>query len=84
MASVWVHDKERTRKLKGYLAPKEARKYFDLMVRDWRAKGGKVKFIDAMEAVMYDPKGKLICGLYVELYAPPSAVEPGQPKRATA
>ena len=46
--------------------------------------GGRVVQIDAMEAVMYDRSGKLICGLYVEPYSPPSAMEPGQPKRVTA
>lgn len=84
MASVWVHDKQRTRKLKGHMKEAAARAFFDLLVRDWRSKGGTVKFVDKMEAVMFDPKGRLICGLYVELYSPPSAPEVGQPKRATA
>lgn len=84
MASVWVHDRERSRKLKGHMNEKLAMQFFDLMVKDWESKGGTVKLVDKMEAVMFDPKGKLICGLYVELYSPPTAPEPGQPKRATA
>lgn len=84
MASVWVHDKERARKLKGHMSEKHAHQFFDILVRDWRIKGGRVKFVDKMEAVMFDPKGRLICGIYIELYSPPTAPEPGQPKRATA
>lgn len=84
MASVWVHDKKRARKLKGHLSDYDAMRHFKAMVREWRERGGTATLITGMEAAMYDPAGNLVCGLYVEPYSPPSAPEPGQPKRMAA
>lgn len=83
MASVWVHDRRRARKLKGQLSPRQAMTRFQAMVREWRERGGSVSLLDGMEALMFAPDGKLVCGLYVELLSPPTAPEPGQPKRET-
>lgn len=84
MASVWVHDRKRARKLKGRMSQYDAERHFKAMVREWCERGGRATVLSGMEALMYDPAGSLICGLYVEPYSPPSAAEPGQPKRQAA
>jgi hypothetical protein len=84
MASVWIHDKDRLQKLKGHMPVEKAKAHLDALLMDWRKRGGTVVRIDALEAVVKGPDGNTIAGLYVEAYSPPSAPEPGQPKRVRA
>lgn len=82
MASVWVHGTTvPPKKVAGHLPLKVAITRFERMLADWKAQGGSAKRIDAMEAVLFDANGKLSIGLYVEPMSPPSAPEPGQPRR---
>lgn len=85
MASVWVYDRKERDKIRGHMAPKSAVKLMEKMLAQWHSKGGTHKRVDAFDALLYDAKGKLRCGLFVEVMSPPTAPEPGQPKRkATA
>lgn len=84
MASVWVHNREQSQMLKGHLSMEGAKRYFEGMVREWRSKGGLTRYVDQMEVLLFRHDGKLLCGMYIEAYSPPSAMEPGQPKREKA
>ena len=43
-----------------------------------------IKRVDEMEALLFNAAGQLVGGAYIEPCSPPSAAEPGQPKRAAA
>lgn len=84
MASVWIHDKLKRDKVRGHMKPEAAVQMFEQMLREWCGRGGTHKRVDALEALLYDRRGTLRCGLYVEMMSPPTAQEPGQPKRKAA
>lgn len=85
MASIWFHDRTKTVKLIGHMPMENAKAHFKWMLDDYkRRSGGSFTMVDGLEALVMGKSKKIIGGLYIEPHSPPSAAEPGQPKRATA
>jgi hypothetical protein len=86
MASIWVETKDggTATRLEGRLHPKVASAKFQQFVQRYlHGKAGrKARFYHAHEALLFDSKGGLFGLVWVEFMSPPSAPEPGQPKRA--
>lgn len=87
MASVWFETKNGGKpvKLAGNLSPKAAAAGFDDFVKRYLAEKPTRKAVPyhRLEALLFDSKGDLFGLVWVELMSPPSAPEPGQPKRET-
>ena len=90
MASVWVHGipqggkRRPPEKVAGHLEMKQARLKYETLLLDWKKAHGLIKRVDGLEALLFNAAGKLVGGAYIEPCSPPSAPEPGQPKRTAA
>lgn len=90
MASVWVHGfpqggkRRPPEKVAGHMNMKQAALRLETLILDWKKSKGLVKRVDGMEVLFFNAAAQLVGGAYIEPHSPPSAAEPGQPKREAA
>ena len=86
MASIWVHfrGEKNPQKAVGHMSKSEAIKNFHTSIHKYAIKNGwQWKRVFDHEVVFFK-HGQLVASAFIEFYSPPSAQEPGQPKRTTA
>lgn len=87
MASIWIHMKGEKAPVKKVpnLSNKEAGVLFGRMLKEWKAASRENTIHPVFDwEVLLHRQGRLVGSLFIEFYSPPSAPEPGQPRRAKA